>query len=124
MKFVIVGCGLSGITSARLLKDQGHEVQIFESRNHIGGNCYDIDIEGLHFHKYGPHIFHTDDEEVFEFLSRYTEWIDLEYKPIGRTQIGDIPLPYHDKGCEASIGRTLSQKEIKKYIFKARNNGG
>ncbi len=118
MKFVIVGCGLSGITAARLLKDKGHEVKIFESRNHIGGNCYDVDIGGLYFHKYGPHIFHTDDEEVFEFLSRYTEWIDLEYKPIGRTQIGDIPLPYHDKGCEAAIGRTLSQGEIKKYIFK------
>jgi len=118
MKFVIVGCGLSGITAARLLKDKGYEVKIFESRNHIGGNCYDVDIEGLYFHKYGPHIFHTDDEEVFEFLSRYTEWIDLEYKPIGRTQIGDIPLPYHDKGCEAVIGRTLSQGEIKKYIFK------
>jgi len=118
MKFVIVGCGLSGVTSARLLRDKGHEVKIFESRNHIGGNCYDVDIDGLYLHKYGPHIFHTDDEEVFEFLSRYTEWINLDYKPVGRTAIGDIPLPYHDKGCEAAIGRTLDQEEIKKYIFK------
>jgi len=118
MKFVIVGCGLSGITSSRLLKDQGHEVKIFESRSHIGGNCFDTNIDGTRVHKYGPHIFHTDDEEVFQFLSRYTDWVKLDYKPIGRTEIGDIPLPYHDKGCEASIGRTLSQEEIRNFIFK------
>ena len=117
MKFVIVGCGLSGITAARLLKDQGHEVQIFESRNHIGGNCYDSNVCGTTMHNYGPHIFHTNDEEVFRFLSKYTEWTPLHYRPIGRTIIGDIPLPYNDRGCAEAIGFKLTQKEIVDLIF-------
>ena len=118
MKIAVVGCGLSGITAARLLKDKGHTVKVFESRDHIGGNCYDVNLNGTCLHKYGPHIFHTDDKEVFDFLSKYTEWIDLQYKPIAKTKIGDIPLPYHDKGCEKAIGRTLSNKEIQNLIFK------
>jgi UDP-galactopyranose mutase len=117
MKFAIVGCGLSGITSARLLKDQGHEVQIFESRNHIGGNCYDSNVCGTIMHNYGPHIFHTDDEEVFKFLSKYTEWTPLHYRPIGRTIIGDIPLPYSDKGCEEAIGFKLTEQEVVDLVF-------
>ena len=117
MKFTIVGCGLSGITSARLLKDKGHEVRIFESRNHIGGNCYDSNVCGTTMHNYGPHIFHTNDKEVFDFLSKYTEWTPIYYRPIGRTILGDIPLPYNDKGCKKAIGFKLTQKEIIDLIF-------
>ena len=47
MKINIIGCGLSGITSANILKSQGHDVEIFDTRDHIGGNCYDEDIEGI-----------------------------------------------------------------------------
>lgn len=117
MKINIVGCGLAGITSAVLLKEKGHNVKIFEKRNHIGGNCYDSKQLGINVHVYGPHIFHTDDEEVFQFLSKYTEWSELKYKPVGRTRIGDIPLPYSKKTVEV-LGRELSQDEIVEYIFK------
>ena len=65
MKAIIIGCGLSGITAAILLKQKGYDVEIFESRYHIGGNCYDSNTNGVLLHNYGPHIFHTDDEEVF-----------------------------------------------------------
>lgn len=112
----IVGCGLSGIVAARLLKDIGHNVKIYETRNHIGGNCYDSNICGTTVHNYGPHIFHTDDEEVFNFLSKFTEWESFEYKPIGNTKIGNIPLPYSKKTIN-SIGRELSQEEIIDIIF-------
>lgn len=117
-KIKIVGCGLSGCVAARILKDLGHDIVIFETRNHIGGNCYDSNFCGTLTHNYGPHIFHTDDEEVFEFLSRFTEWVDFELKPVGNTIIGKMPLPYHDSGCLNSIGKTLSQDEIIDYIFK------
>jgi UDP-galactopyranose mutase len=117
MKINIVGCGLSGITSAILLKQKGHEVKIFESRNHIGGNCYDSNIAGTLVHNYGPHLFHTNDEEVFEFLSQYTEWFDYKNQPKGNTKLGLISLPYSKKTSK-EIGRELSQEEIVEIIFK------
>ncbi len=116
-KVKIIGCGLSGITAAILLKEKGYDVKIFEKRNHIGGNCFDSNLCGTMVHNYGPHIFHTDDEEVFEFLSRYTEWIPFKYQPKGETELGLISLPYSKKTIK-EIGKELSAKEIEKYLFK------
>ena len=65
----IIGCGLSGVTASVILKRKGYQVKIYETRNNIGGNCYDSNVNGVKLHNYGPHIFHTDDEEVFKFLS-------------------------------------------------------
>ena len=117
MKVKVIGCGLSGITAAILLKEKGYDIEIFESRNHIGGNCFDSNLAGTLVHNYGPHIFHTDDEEVFSFLSKYTEWFDFKYQPIGDTKIGKISLPYSKKTIK-EIGRELSQEEIVDIIFK------
>lgn len=113
----IIGCGLSGITAAIILKEKGYDVKIFEKRNHIGGNCFDSNLCGTMVHNYGPHIFHTDDEEVFEFLSRYTEWIPFKYQPKGETELGLISLPYSKKTIK-EIGRKLSTEEIEKYLFR------
>ncbi len=117
MKINIVGAGLSGATAARLLTDAGHKVIVFETRNHIAGNCYDSNICGTMVHNYGPHIFHTDDEEVFTFLSKFTEWFTFEYKPKGITKLGMISLPYSIK-TQKELGRELTQEEIVEYIFK------
>lgn len=117
MKINIIGCGISGITAGVLLKNKGHDVEIFEYRNHIGGNCYDTNIAGTLVHCYGPHLFHTDDEEVFNFLSKYTEWLPFRLQPKGNTELGVISLPYSKKTIN-EIGRELSQEEIIKYIFK------
>lgn len=117
MKIKIIGCGLSGITAAVLLKERGHDVIIFETRNHIGGNCYDSNTNGVMLHNYGPHIFHTDDEEVFRFLSRFTEWTPFELRPKGNTKLGLISLPYSKK-TQQELGRTLSPEEIIDTVFK------
>jgi UDP-galactopyranose mutase len=117
MKAKVIGCGLSGITSAILLKDRGYDVTIFDKRNHIGGNCFDSNVCGTMLHNYGPHIFHTDDDEVFEFLSRYTEWVPFRLQPKGNSKLGLISLPYSKK-TEKEIGRELSQEEILEFIFK------
>jgi UDP-galactopyranose mutase len=116
-KAKIVGCGLSGITAAILLKEKGYDVTIYETRNHIGGNCYDSNVAGTLVHNYGPHYFHTNDEEVFEFLSRYTEWFNYRYKPKGNTKLGLISLPYSKKTIR-ELGRELTQEEIVDVIFK------
>lgn len=117
MKVKIVGSGLSGSVAARILKDLGHDVIIFETRKHIGGNCFDEKVNDVLMHVYGPHIFHTDDDEVFNFLSKYTEWFDFSYRPKGVTKLGIISLPYSKKTIK-ELGRELSQEEISEYIFK------
>ncbi len=113
----IIGCGLSGITAALLLKEKGYRVTIFEQRDHIGGNCYDYYLNNTLVHKYGPHIFHTNDEEVFEFLSRFTEWFSFKSKVKGVTDLGLISLPYSKKTVQ-EIGKELTQEEIIDLIFK------
>lgn len=74
-KVIIVGAGLFGSVLARRFAEKDFIVEIFEKRNHIGGNIYDyIDSHGIRVHRYGPHIFHTNYERVWEFLSKYTNW--------------------------------------------------
>lgn len=80
-KALVVGCGLSGATAARLLAEKGYKVTIWERRNHIGGNMYDYyDEYGIPVHKYGPHTFHTNDEEVYRFICKYGEWEEFHIK--------------------------------------------
>jgi UDP-galactopyranose mutase len=116
-KVKIIGCGLSGITAAVLLKRKGYQVKIYETRNHIGGNCYDSNVNGVILHNYGPHIFHTDDEEVFKFLCEFTEWIPFKLQPKGDTSLGLISLPYSKK-TQSELGRELSQEELVDVIFR------
>jgi UDP-galactopyranose mutase len=113
----IIGCGLSGITAAILLRKKGYKVTVCDRRNHIGGNCYDSNVAGTLVHSYGPHYFHTNDDEVFEFLSQYTEWFDYRYKPKGNTKLGLISLPYSKKTIK-ELSRELTQDEIVDVIFK------
>jgi len=117
MRINIIGCGLSGITAAVLLKKRGHHVEVFENKNHIGGNCYDSNVCGTMVHNYGPHIFHTNDEEVYRFLSEYTEFLPFEYKPYADSRLGMVSLPYSQKTV-SQLGRELSQEEIIEYFFR------
>ncbi len=75
MKFLVVGCGLTGAVAARLLAEEGHDITIWERRDHIGGNMYDfVDDNGYYIQKYGPHTFHTYDKELYNFMCKYSEW--------------------------------------------------
>ena len=75
MKYIVVGCGISGVTIARMLAEAGHKIEIWERRNHIAGNMRDYKDEfGILVHQYGPHIFHTSNLEVWNFVNRFEEW--------------------------------------------------
>ncbi len=117
MKVNIIGCGLSGITAAVLLKEQGHQVEIFEMREHIGGNCYDYHQDGVTVHKYGAHLFHTKDEEVWNFLGRYTKFNNYVHRVRANTRLGLISIPFNKKSAE-QIGRDLSGPEIRELIYR------
>ena len=97
MKVVVHGAGPAGCTAARLLAEQGHEVTILEIRNHIAGNAYDYSVDGVLIHKYGPHLFHTNDKDVVAFLSRFTKWKPYIHKVKAITSEGIISLPIYDK---------------------------
>ncbi len=94
---IIVGAGIAGATAARILVENGNQkVLVIERRAHVGGNCYDApDAHGILIHEYGPHIFHTGDEKVREFLSRFTEWYDFGHEVVAK--VGDklIPVPFN-----------------------------
>ncbi len=73
--FMIVGAGFSGSVLAERLSRLGKKILIVDKRNHIGGNAYDYyNNEGILIHKYGPHIFHTNSKEVFDYLGMFTAW--------------------------------------------------
>jgi UDP-galactopyranose mutase len=117
MKANIIGCGLSGITSAILLKKRGYDVEIFDSRNHIGGNCYDEKLNGITVHKYGCHIFHTNDDQVWEFLNRYTTFNNYTHRVRANSSYGLISIPYNYTTRD-QIGKDLTLEEIQQAIFK------
>lgn len=73
---IVVGCGLSGAVTARFLAEEmGKQVLLLERRDHIGGNMYDhTDSYGILVHKYGPHTFHTNKKNLFEYMQRFAEW--------------------------------------------------
>ena len=74
-KYLIVGCGLTGSVIGRELAEVGHEVTIWDRRDHIGGNMYDYrDEHGIIVHKYGPHCFHTNSKELYDYMCRYNLW--------------------------------------------------
>ncbi|NRY60040.1 UDP-galactopyranose mutase [Clostridium beijerinckii] len=92
--FLVVGCGFAGITASRILAEKGHKVLIADKRNHIGGNIYDYyNEDGILIHKYGPHIFHTNKEEVWKFLSRFTIWREYQHKVLSYVNGILVPMP-------------------------------
>jgi len=79
--FLIVGAGFTGATIARELADAGHKILVIDSRDHVAGNAYDyIDDLGIRVHKFGPHLFHTKNEKIFNYLGQFCEWIDYQHK--------------------------------------------
>jgi len=93
-EIIVVGAGFAGSVIARKLADSGKKVRVIDRRPHIGGNAYDpLDENGYRYHKYGPHIFHTNSIEVFQYLSRFTEWRFYEHMVEGYGPAGNFPIP-------------------------------
>ncbi len=96
-RILIVGAGFAGATIARELADSGrYQIQLIDRRDHIGGNAYDPVDDGLNLriHRYGPHIFHTNDQGIFEYLSRFTEWLPYRHRVEARVDhVGYVPFP-------------------------------
>ena len=94
---IVVGAGIAGAVAARkLAEEKGKKVLVVERRSHIAGNCYDLPDEyGILIHEYGPHIFHTGMEEVYEYLSRFTEWYAFGHEVVAKVGEQLIPVPFN-----------------------------
>lgn len=121
--YIIIGAGFAGsVLAERISREQGKRVLIIEKRNHIAGNCYDYyDEHGILVHKYGPHLFHTSNSEVFNYLSQFTPWINYQHKVLGHVDGQKVPIPFNlnslDMLFPKSMASSLEQKLIKKYGF-------
>ena len=123
---IIIGSGLAGAAAARVLaEEQGRKVLVLEKKHHIGGNCYDgKDEYGILVHWYGPHIFHTGNEEVYEWLSRFTDWYAFGHEVVAR--VGDklLPVPFNLNTLKMVYGEekaaVLEKKLVDTFGFGAR----
>ena len=95
MKILVVGAGFAGATVARILAEAGHVITVIDKRDHVAGNAYDYENEhGIRVHKYGPHLFHTNNKNVFDFLGRFTEWVPYRHKAKALLEDGRyVPFP-------------------------------
>ena len=99
-KFIVVGSGITGSVIARNLADAGFLVSVYEKRNHIGGNMYDYEKDGILIHKYGPHIFHTSKENVYEYMSKF--WKLNNFKNIVEGYVDNklVSIPFNFKSID------------------------
>ena len=107
---LIVGAGYAGAVAARALAEGGKRVLLWERRDHVGGNAYDcVDPAGILVHKYGPHIFHTNDKRVYDWLSQFTQWRDYQHRvvanlPDDRGGRMTYPVPFNLTSLETAFG--------------------
>ena len=116
MKNLIVGCGISGATMARLLADRGEEVTIIDSKCHIAGNIYDFYQDNICVHKYGTHIFHTSNASVWNFVSRFCQWYPYQHKVCGLIDGQIVPIPFNLNSLHALFPKTLADTIEQKLL--------
>ncbi|WP_312369982.1 UDP-galactopyranose mutase [Lachnoclostridium sp.] len=120
VKNVVVGAGLAGLTIAqRIANEWQEEVLVIEKRDHIGGNVFDsYNEDGILIHNYGPHIFHTNDRGVYEYLSQFTEWNDFWHRVLTYVDGNLIPMPITVETINKLYNMNLSCEEVEEFIKK------
>ena len=118
IKHLIVGCGISGAALAeRIATVLGEPVTIIDSRSHIAGNCYDyLDKNSICIHKYGPHIFHTNNKEVWDYLSSFTKWHPFFLKVRAYVDGKTVAFSFNLNSIKESFPETLANNLINKLI--------
>ena len=112
--WLIVGAGFAGATLAeRIATQRGEKVLVIDRRPHIGGNAYDRhNDDGLLVHQYGPHIFHTNSQAIFDHLSQFTEWRPYEHRVLGMVDGQLVPIPINLDTVNKLYGLSLTSEEL------------
>lgn len=116
--YLIVGAGFAGsVIAEQLARNFGYKVLIIDKRPHIGGNAYDhYNEHGILVHKYGPHIFHTNSREVFDYLSRFTAWRQYEHRVRAHVDNKLIPIPINLDTVNALYSRNLDSSQLEDFF--------
>jgi len=123
---VIVGAGFAGsVMAERLASASGKRVLVLDRRDHIGGNTYDEpDRAGILVHRYGPHIFHTNSSEIFDYLSRFTAWRPYEHRVLAHVRETLVPMPINRTTINRLYGLSLRDDESVEAFYAARAEVG
>lgn len=118
--YIICGSGFSGSICANILASKYNKrILLLEKRMHIAGNCYDYrDENGILIHKYGPHLFHTSNKKVYEYLSCFTKWDKYEHKVLCSIDGKNVPIPFNFNTIEKLFEKDLAKKLIEKLLSK------
>jgi UDP-galactopyranose mutase len=118
--YLVVGAGFAGsVIAERLAAGSNKKVLLCDKRSHIGGNAYDhYDDAGILVHRYGPHIFHTNSREVFEYLSRFTEWRPYQHRVRAAVDGQILPIPINLDTINALYGLNLTSFELDSFFQK------
>jgi UDP-galactopyranose mutase len=124
--YLIVGCGLFGITFANLAKEKGKRCLIIDKRPHIGGNCYTEKIEGINVHKYGAHIFHTNNKIIWDFVNKFAEFNNFINSPkaFSRGNLYSLPFnmnTFYELWGEKSPSKVKDIIETQKFLGNPKN---
>lgn len=122
LNYIIIGSGLAGLTIAERITSQLHlPVLIIEKRPHIGGNIYDsYNDDGILIHNYGPHTFHTNDKEVFDYIRSFTPWNDYQHRVLSYVDGNFVPMPIGLETINALYNLNLSESEFENFIASKR----
>ena len=117
--YLIIGCGLYGATFARLATNAGKSCLIIDKRDHIGGNCYTENVESINVHKYGAHIFHTSNDHVWDFITKFAKFNNYINSPKAFSKGKLYSLPFN-MNTFYEIWNTYSPNTAKKIIDSQR----
>jgi UDP-galactopyranose mutase len=121
LKILIVGAGFAGSVCARELAEAGHNILVVDRRDHIAGNAFDVkDEHGILIHQYGPHIFHTNSERIYKYLSKYTEWYQYEHRVRGVVDGKEYPFPINRDTLNQLYNLDLTEEQAAEFFEKVR----
>jgi UDP-galactopyranose mutase len=122
LTFCVVGAGFSGAVIARALFEQGHKVLVIDERSHIGGNCHTErdPMTDVMTHRYGPHIFHTDDERVYSFLCKFGELAPYRHRVMAQVKGKIYSMPINLLTINQFFGTSLNPTEAKAFLQQKR----
>lgn len=116
--YIIVGAGFAGsVLAERLASQAGKKILLIDKRSHIGGNTYDYyNSAGILVHEYGPHIFHTNSREIFDYLGCFTTWRPYEHRVLASVDGMMVPIPINLNTINALYGMNLNSDQVEEFL--------